>query len=110
MLREQLDHVIKKRQTGADARTAIAIEVELNPHVSLFRLALNSRLAGSVLFFDYEKYLFVRRAHKNTADEQGHQSPTTYNRNNTAARHQVLTQERFRASQPRHACLLTSQH
>src|SRR2546425_6915531 len=76
MLREQLDHMIKKRQASADARTAIAIEVDLNPHVSLFRLALNSRLADSVLFFHYQRYLFVRRVCQKPAREQGQRSPT----------------------------------
>src|SRR5207245_5850205 len=99
--------VIKKRQTGADARTAIAIEVELNPHVSLFRLALNSRLADSVLFFHYQRYLFVRRVCQKPAREQGQRSPTSYISSNTAVRRQVLNQERLRGSPPLSVGLLT---
>src|SRR5712692_8650706 len=45
VLCKQLEHVIEKGQPRHDARLAIAVEIELDAHVSLFRLALNSRLS-----------------------------------------------------------------
>src|SRR5438067_10099980 len=41
MLGEQLQHVIEKRETAADRRFARTIEVQLNAHIGLFRLATN---------------------------------------------------------------------
>src|ERR1700682_3696043 len=49
MLRKQLEHVIQKRQPGADARLAVTIEVKPHTNVGLFRLALDLRDSRRVL-------------------------------------------------------------
>src|SRR5258707_3298967 len=46
---KQLEHVIKERQPGTDARLTTAIEVQLYPHVGLFSLALDLRDPRRVL-------------------------------------------------------------
>src|SRR6266404_1693548 len=39
--RKQIEHVIEKRQSGADLRPSTAIEVEDNTHICLFGLAMD---------------------------------------------------------------------
>ena len=41
VLREELQHVLEKRQTDRDRRLSRAIEIELDAHVRFFRLPMN---------------------------------------------------------------------
>src|SRR5713226_5005044 len=57
MFGEELEHVIEKRQAGADSRAAIAIQIQLDAHVCLFRFAPNRRLTYSDSFLCFHSYL-----------------------------------------------------
>src|SRR5258706_4516207 len=68
---KQLEHVIKKGQAGADTRLSIAVEIQLDAHVSLFRFALNSRFADSGSFLCFHNHL------SRTADKIARRNSTT---------------------------------
>src|SRR6266487_5088940 len=57
MFGEEFEHVIEKRQAGSDSRAAIAIQIQLDAHVCLFRFAPNHRLAYSDSFLCFHSHL-----------------------------------------------------
>ena len=68
---KQLEHVIKKGQAGADTRLSIAVEIQRDAHVGLFRFAPNQRLAYSDSFLYFHSYLSL------TADKMARRNSTT---------------------------------
>src|SRR2546421_10534576 len=57
VFRKQLEHMIEKWEAGADARAAIAIQIQLDAHVRLFRFSANHRLAYSDSFLCFHSHL-----------------------------------------------------
>src|SRR5882724_9209235 len=71
MFGEELEHVIEKRQAGADLRAAIAIQGQLDAHICLFRFAPNQCLTSSGSFLCFHSYLSL------TADKIARRNSTT---------------------------------